>query len=321
MVQFTQLPAQQAPLGGSALYAVASDVSTDFDIRILRSDGSQLGAKRFLETAMASFDVAPYLRQNLHFLPSTGSTGLHEASARTVTARVVATDGKATSATSPDRQFLPSAEAVAAPALLTSMPLTRLIGQEESDELTLLADGPLTVTVTAQSDESTVAESYAVPSAGLWLFRFSAADFSGADRVVVDAGVCGAVVYLPVGRSSTSRRIAWRSRMGSIEHYTFSSVRDTQISSARQRVETADGPVITHARRIRQQVLTSAYEMPDMAETLAEVIVSPEVWAVEGDRYTPVEVITGKVGVQCLGELCTLEITMSNPAKIVEPWN
>lgn len=55
----------------------------------------------------------------------------------------------------PARTFLPCAEAPVAPALLTAMPRERLIAPGECDELTLLHDGPLTITVTAEGGDAT----------------------------------------------------------------------------------------------------------------------------------------------------------------------
>ena len=130
-----------------------------------------------------------------------------------------------TAAAAPARTFLPGAEAAEAPALLTRMPLNRLIPEGTCDELTLLADSSVTVTVTAQAGDTTTAESYRTEEAGLHLFRLDTPDFPGAETVTVDAGACGTVTYTVIPALEGALRLAWRSSAGSVEHYTFPVVR------------------------------------------------------------------------------------------------
>ena len=220
---FTRIPQQYAPLGGELRYAVSQETAGNIDIRIVEAAGSAagigaavspggadragtrgpvgdgsalLGAKRFAAVAEAAFDAVPYLRRRLHFTPATGRTGFYPAEGRTVTAvvEVAGTDGEAAAAVAPARTFLPG-DAPGTPGLRTSMPLVRLIPEDACDELTLLTDGPCIVTVTAEAGDTATAESYRVSEAGLHLFRLDMRDFPGAERVTVDAGTCGTVVY------------------------------------------------------------------------------------------------------------------------------
>ena len=101
MMQFTQIPQQYAPLGGELRYAVEQEAAGNIDIHIVDAaadgtgvnripesgpdadgaavsagDGTALlGAKRFAATAAAAFDIAPYLRRRVRFVPATGGTG------------------------------------------------------------------------------------------------------------------------------------------------------------------------------------------------------------------------------------------------------
>lgn len=113
-----------------------------------------------------------------------------------------------TAAAAPARTFLPGAEAAEAPALLTRMPLNRLIPEGTCDELTLLADSSVTVTVTAQAGDTTTAESYRTEEAGLHLFRLDTPDFPGAETVTVDAGACGTVTYTVI--PALEGALTWR---------------------------------------------------------------------------------------------------------------
>ncbi len=323
-MQFTQIPQQYAPLGGELRYAVSREAAGNIDIRITgAADGALLGAKRFAAVAEASFDAAPYLRRQLRFVPVMGGTGFYPAEGRTVTAVVEAAgaDGGAAVATTPARTFLPGAETPEGPRLRTSMPLTRLIPEGAGDELTLLTDGACTVTVTAEAGDTTTAESYRTADAGLHLFRLDTRDFQGAERITVDAGVCGTVVYSVTLALQETVRLAWRSNAGSVEHYTFPVVRTTTVRAGRQEAEGREGRVVVASDMEREMLLASAYESQAVLEALAELTTAPEVWIAGEDGYTSVSVATDEAVVRRHGTLCCLEIAVRPNRKIRMSWN
>lgn len=321
-MQFTQIPNQYAPLGGELRYAVRHETDGDIDIRILDpEDPAPTGAKRFAATASASFDAAPCLRRRLRFIPATGGTGFRAAQGRTVTAFVEAGVSADETVLAPVRTFLPGHAVVSAPGLLTTMPLSRLIPEGACDELTLLTAGACSVTVTAQAADTTTAETFRTVDAGLQLFRLDTRDFPEAESLTVDAGACGTVVYSVIPARQQSRRLAWRSSAGSVEHYTFPVVRTTTLRAEKQRAEGLDGHIVAAAETDREAQLASAYECQPVLEALAEMMASPDVWLAEGDSYTPVDVATDEAVVQRHGSLGCLEVTIRSKRKTRTSWN
>ena len=308
---FTRIPQQYAPLGGELRYAVSQETAGNIDIRIVDAaagsaagigaavspggadragtrgpvgDGSALlGAKRFAAVAEAAFDAAPYLRRRLHFTPATGRTGFYPAEGRTVTAvvEVAGTDGEAA----------------------------------------LLTDGPCIVTVTAEAGDTATAESYRVSEAGLHLFRLDMRDFPGAERVTVDAGTCGTVVYSVTPAVQGQVRLAWRSSAGSVEHYTFPIVRTTTVRTERREAEGPQGRVVAAAETDREIVLVSAYETRSMLEPLAELTATAAAWIVTEKCYIPVDIATEEAVVQRRGTLSCLEIAIRPKRKKHAAWN
>lgn len=321
-MQFTQIPRQYAPLGGELRYAVSQETARDIDIRIVRAgDGTLLGAKRFVSVDQASFDAAPYLRRGVRFRPTTGGTGLRSVSDRSVRVRVEAraAGGASVAAEAPERTFLPGTRAAEAPALLTTMPLGRLIPEGACDELTLVTAAAQPVTVTAQAGDTATAERFPAVETGLCAFRLDTRDFPGAETITVDAGACGAVVYTVIPLHEEAQRLAWRSSAGSIEHYTFPVVRTTTLRAEKQRAEGPEGRIAAVTSADRETLLASAYESRAVLEALAELTAAAEVWLVEGDRYTPVDVVTGEAVVRRHGSLCCLEIAVRSKTRT--PWN
>ncbi len=320
-MQFTQIPTQHAALGGTLRYVVQRDQAATIDIRIYDDrSGELIGAKRFAATTEASFDAAPYLRRAVRFVPAVGATGVLSAVDRCIAARIEAQCG-AELVTAAVRTFLPAEADFTAPALLTGMPHSRLIAAGECDELTLLTDAAGTICVTAQVEDALVAENYAIPAAGVWLFRLAADDFPGAESLTVDAGECGVVVYSCIAQPTGAQRLAWRSRAGSIEHYTFPVEHSAGIAVAKQRVEGGDGSRVTRVARRDVRRLVSAYEVQPMSEAVAEVIGAPEVWAVDAAGYVPVDVATTEATVRRIGELCALEIEVCSTQNKEVSWN
>ncbi len=352
-MQFTQIPQQYAPLGGELRYAVGQAAAGNIDIRIVEAaaeakavaladdtggvgtsgmagqtdgpvgDGSPLlGAKRFAAVTAAGFDIAPYLRRRVQFVPATGGTGFRPATGRTVTAVVeAAATGGAVEAVSPVRTFRPGDGAAEAPCLLTSMPLSRLIPEGACDELTLLTDGPCTVTVTALAGDTATAESYHATEPGLHLFRLDLRDFPGAESLTVDAGACGTVTYSVIPARQEAVRLAWCSRAGSVEHYTFPVMQTAIVRSIRQQAYGTDGRTVATAETDCETVLVSAYEGRQVLEALAELTAAPEVWIAGGDVYTPVDIATDEAVVQRHGTLSCLEIAVRPKRKTRTSWN
>ena len=321
-MQFTQIPQQYAPLGQAIRYAVEQDAAGNLDARIVEVNSELLlGAKRFAETTAAAFDIAPMLRRTLQFTPSTGATGFQTAAERCITVRVEAlkTGSEIIAATAPARTFLPGDEIPAAPCIRTTMPLERLIPEGAADELTLWSDEACVVTVSGHSADSVTAENYQSESTGLQIFRLDTRDFPACETLTVDAGECGVVRYTVIPATQEAVRMAWRSRCGSIEHYSFPVMRSTTLRVSRQRAETADGHLVTAVETDRETELVSAYEIPEMLETLAGIVTAPQVWRVDGEAYTPVDVVTEEAVVQQRGVLRALELVVRPKSSV--SWN
>lgn len=309
-MQFTLIPQPNSPLGGQAVYRLENNTPQSVDIRIRTEAGALLGAKRFVNTTLAETDAAPYLRPALDFVVPSGGTGFYTPQGRTLTACLEAEETGTTGSAvaTPLRTFLPTDRVRTAPALISEMPLQRIIADGEADELTLLLPGAWVATVTAQGGDSTSAQSYRTTVAGLHLFRLDTRDYPQSETLIVDAGSAGAVAYTVVAPPAEGVRLAWRTRSGSVEHYTFPVIKKIVAEVEKSRAYGAEGHISRITDSQRRTILRSAYETRTVLEALAGLITSPQVWKITEGQYLPVDVLTPKAEVYRSGEFGALEI-------------
>lgn len=325
---FSQIPEQFSPIGDEIVYVVENPDRTDLDIRVCKPNGPEiLGCRRFLGASSARCDIAPILRRLTKFLPATDETGFTPAQGRTVTVAVEAAAAGSfpdpAGAKAPARTFIVGRERPAEPALRTSMPEERLIPEGAGDELSITTaeSRNITAILSVRIGRQTTEYRHSAQGAGLFLFRLDTRDFPGAEEITVDFGSLGRIHYSVVPARSGSCRLAWRSACGSIEHYSFPTIREVGVRSEKVRTERAEGYAVRTLGMERRMRLESAFEAPDTMQALAEITASPEVWRFDGGFYRPVDVLTQEAATHRLGSLCSLDIEIRERKKYDTPWN
>lgn len=310
---FSQIPEQYAALGAEALYVVQSPEAADIDLRLVASDGATcLGMRRYVGVTEARCDAAPLLRRALRFEPATDETGFTPVAGRTVTATAEAAPAGSfpdpADATAPTRIFIAGPPCGTGPSLRTTMPAERLIPAGAGEEISIAMPefGTVQATLIVRSGDRTEQHRYQAGSAGLFLFRLDLGEFPDAEEVTLDFGPIGRIHYTVVPARSESCRLAWQSSVGSIEHYTFPTVRDMRLHTEKSSAESIRGYTARIGSRERILRIESAYEVPEVLEALAEITSSPAVWRMEDRQYIPVDVTTREATIRRLGELCSL---------------
>lgn len=330
MLAFTQTPPRYAPLGQRAGYTVKSSPATTFDIRLINSlTGEPIAVRRYVETTEATFDAAPCVRRTIRYAPQNGKTGFTLTPERTCTVSAIAqpvtttTEDTTDRVSSPDRVFYAACDETTAPALLTTMPLARLLAPGEQDELTLLATDPPKATLTAYYPATGDIEgcNFTTQSTGLVTFRVDPSEFPGAERIEVEAEGCGTVVYTIIPPLPAGRRIAWRSRSGSVEHYTFPIEETMTVIAEKSRIYGIEGHTAATTAAETRFRLRSAFEGHEVLEALTEILLSPDVWQVDRDGYTPIDVTSDRAVIHRHGALGCLEIEIRNKRKTPLSWS
>lgn len=322
---FTQIPQQNAPLGGELRYAVRHEQPTTIDIRILDTPtGMVLGTKRFVDVTEVSFDVAPYVRRGVQTGPAYGGTGFRVTDERMITVTVEATAQLAVGTTtvrSASRTFLALGLLPAAPALITTMPRERIIGPDECDDLVFYTAEALQITLTTMAGDTATAQTYRASEGGMKLFRLDMRDFAGAETLTVDAGACGQVTYTVDALGRRAGRLAWCCQTGSVEYYTFPLKRATRHDCGKTSAYGPSGYVTAATRNQVHTLFESAYETEPVLTALMELATASRVWLAEGDSYTQVDVVSIAPQEINPGSVGSVEIEIRSIRKTPSPWN
>ncbi len=310
-MQFTQTPPDYAPFGAPLRYAFSdTEPARTFDVQVYDYGvGDVIGARRMFESQGGQIDIAPFLRHRLRFQPAVAPTGFYDAPDRSLIVDVVA-DG----VRSPIRTLLPRREAVEAPALLSSMPVKRLIARGECDELTLLTSQSCVASVSWFCNGETSSRNFTSTDSGLRLFRLNMNEFPDAERISVLFDRFVQVSWEVVESRPDGCRVAWRSDAGAVEHYDFPVVREERLETVDRMIRNVWGEPAAETRAVRVLNLLSAYETVDTLRALAGMLHAPQVWIVDPENgYQPVVVASNSAGIRRHGSLCNLEVELHCP--------
>ena len=308
---FTSLPEMFSSVFGPLAYTFSNAAETELFLEILSTrDGSRIGSKRFYNTPTGTLNIAPMVRKNIRFVPSSGMTGFCNSESRSASVQLAAG-----TTYSEVRTFVTAHDSVKPSRILTTMPSHRIIAYGESDEITCSNTGQHTVTVT--SDITAEALTYnAIGGEELTLFRLNTRSFlPSVGTITVRIATAGQTVaeigYTVVPKCNEGCRIAWRSRAGSIEHYTFPVVKSVVQKIRKEQVLTDDaGYEDISIRDERTTTLASAFEPAAVIEALAEIAASPQVWKIDGDKYEEVDILTREQTIGRHGSLGCIEISL-----------
>ena len=192
----------------------------------------------------------------------------------------------------PDRIFLPATRETRSGEPLTSLPEVRLIGAEETDEVSVHCRTQCSALLTATCNGIPTQRTYGVAAEGVALFRLTAAEFPDAeafDLHLTADGVESHFRYEVAETPAGSRRLAWLNEAGGIDRYTFPLTEERRYEIERRRLLLEEsGYTQTEAVGEERLRIGSAYEPAAVLDTLAQLAAAPAVWAVTEAGWTEI---------------------------------
>ncbi len=319
-MRFTSIPQNYSSFLHPLIYEFSDDGSPRTLDLIIRDDMTDdtIAVKRLCNTSAGRVDIAPILRSRMNVVPLT-KPGFSSAYPRALMVRTTVEDADQT------RWFLPTETDMRGLSLLSTLPVLRPISAGECDELML---GPninsvkIEVTTPAGQEAQTILN----PAAGHpSIYRLDTTEVAEDFKQIVlsfsdlSGAVCHRVSYTRVPRPEEAVRVAWFSRRGSLEHYTF-PVRNRQAErQERASLTLCDGRrLCTRTGHETLLTLTSAYEPREVLKALCEIGSSPALWVVASDgRYLEADVAAGERTVCEHGAISALTFTF----EISETWS
>ncbi|MEG1622348.1 MAG: hypothetical protein RR330_03135 [Alistipes sp.] len=323
---FTQFPNNYASLYQPLIYAFEDqEPPRTLDVEIMDApSGKILAAKRLYRTSSGEIDIAPILQRMVQFQPTTNlTTGFELAAKRSMTISLrIGADASVA------RTFLASEQLLEPSVLHTTLPLERLIARGEADELTLMS-GVGIVEVTALTGSLVDHRGFLPPTNQPFphVFRLCTTDFGKADTITV-------ALYTAVGGTLLAKirytltdpmvegvRIAWVSRVGSLEHYTFPLRHALEEVQGRQIAATTAGLMATTTTHEQRLTICSAYEPQALLRALVEIGSAQQIWQATARGYTAVEIVPESHTICCYGALKALQFTLRPTTSNAVLWN
>lgn len=319
-MKFTSIPEAYTSFYDALPYTVDGEGAVG-DIEIVVSDaesGERLGTKYLYESAGGTVDIAPVLRSAVRYrLPE----GVERCAVVDTGAQIkVAVTANGTAA--PVRNFIAAkVDLGALYTLLEAQSEQRMIAAGEYDLVSFFSmpDAVAEVLVEAYGDNYSYL-TLTPPSGGQRCVAVTPQGFAEIpERLTVTVKIDGAAVstieYTVVENTATARRVAWLDSQHAPELYTFPVSSRMTVMASRRRVMTAGGRQTVAVERDATLRVVSAYEPRAQLAALAEIIVSPRVWLLQGDGSREVDILTDTLMTADSGALGSIAVTLRERRK------
>ncbi len=321
---FIKLPPEGASVFGALCYVFEpQQTAQTLDVKILdATQNTTLGRLRFYNTQHLECDISPYLLAlaDCSPLPPISPTGVYPATDREINIELRVTYNTLPDTPgqpsvfheerSPRRRFVFARQRLAGNEIRSSLPSQRLAGFSDSEEILFHNLSPIRITLTATGRKPMPIRTFEVREAGQHIFCLNCSEYPDAEKITVEIEKAGRIEYTMIRRPRGSVRMAWTSRYGSVEHYTFPVVQEID----RHRVKNA-------ARSEVRCTLRSAFENRAMMEGLSEIISSAGVWMLDKGTLRTVDILTDTLKIHEHGSLSVADIVICTPQNDPLRWN
>lgn len=308
-MKFTSIPDNYSLLSEGLVYEVElGEVRDKADLSIIDLSHEKVVATlRFTQTSRISVDIGPYVRRMFTPSPSAGATESQTEADRTV-AVAVAVDGARC-----DVRLFSLFTLDGLPRLLTAMPENRTLATGEFDEVAFYPVGGGRITIGYDNGNGESVRLIKIePNARIGVLRINADDFPSAEKglkvIFESGGRVEKLFYERVRRTPDAVRLAWIASTGAIEYYTFPTSRKRTLKTSKSRIYGSEGYLVTAAEGEATVVAVSDFEPAAVIDVLDEILGSPGVWRVEGDKFTKVDIVSSETLRRFDGSLNSLTV-------------
>jgi len=290
------------------------------DVRLIDAvTGGTIATRRFFHCKSGQWNIAPTVQRTLDYRPAATkeAIAIERCDDRFKTVKL-----KIGTEVSTELVIMDSSNVGA--DFLSAMPTLRLVAGNGYDEVTVMP-AVRCVKVILSTEETSEEWRQDLPDRYIPLVlrldfgkmgRIGRAECQMFDNT---GKMVGNLFFIPVAAPEQALNVAWRSALGSVEHYAFPVCRREEEAHGERTEE--ERRALKRARRRWRAVVTSAYEPVNVRRALAELGAARQSWIIDRrGEYHPVEVAAGEHLLVKQGDLKALEFTLEASGEEVPAW-
>ncbi len=281
--------------------------------------GDTIATRRFFHCTSGRWNVAYAVQRAIDYRPAATTEPIAIESCNDRCKAVKLEIGGAASA----ELLIMDSTKVEAP-FLSAMPTLRLVADNGYDEVTLMPDIRCVKVLLSTEESSEEWRQDLAEHDEPLVLRLDFGKIGKIGRVECQlfdytGRMVGNLFFIPVAAPQQSLHVAWRSSLGSVEHYAFPVCHREEETHGERTEE--ERRAFKRAKRRWRAVVKSAYEPINVRRALAELGAARQSWIIDREgAYHPVEVAAGEHLLAKQGDLKALEFTLEADGEEVPVW-
>lgn len=310
-MKIVKYPTYYAPASGEVNFQISAEIDELVEIEILAGDDNTLiGKKRFRNATLYNVNVAGYARRQIDVTPQRPSS-ISFAQPTDRLSKITIRSGSVQGST----VVAAGNTSLDSYIKLSASPATIPISRSQRDELTLLVDDGLPLSVEARlhgrnGDRTlTIIDTQEVDGllviclnmtqldAKLRTLEYGTlSDFDNMEvALMIDTDQLFAQKYVFIPDKPDQIRLCWWNSFGQIDYYTWRQQTQIDLYSEKNRIYTQQGYKTIQNKSEQHRHLFSGFISRKTMDWISEIITAPRVWIDHGSSIEPIEILSDQI--------------------------
>lgn len=310
-MKIVKYPTYYAPASGEVNFQISAEIDELVEIEILAGDDNTLiGKKRFRNATLYNVNVAGYARRQIDVTPQRPSS-ISFAQPTDRLSKITIRSGSVQGST----VVAAGNTSLDSYIKLSASPATIPISRSQRDELALLVDDGLPLSVEARlhgrnGDKTlTIIDTQEVGGllviclnmtqldAKLRTLEYGTlSDFDNMEvALMIDTDQLFAQKYVFIPDQPNQIRLCWWNSFGQIDYYTWRQQTQVDLYSEKNRIYTQQGYKTIQNKSEQHRHLFSGFISRKTMDWISEIITAPCVWIDHGSSIEPIEILSDQI--------------------------
>ncbi len=310
-MKIVKYPTYYAPASGEVNFQISAEIDELVEIEILAGDDNTLiGKKRFRNATLYNVNVAGYARRQIDVTPQRPSS-ISFAQPTDRLSKITIRSGSVQGSTVVAAGNNPLDSYIK----LSASPETIPISRSQRDELALLVDDGLPLSVEARlhgrnGDKTlTIIDTQEVGELSVICLNMTQldaklrtlehgtlSDFDNMEvALMIDTDQLFAQKYVFIPDQPDQIRLCWWNSFGQIDYYTWRQQTQIDLYSEKNRIYTQQGYKTIQNKSEQHRHLFSGFISRKTMDWISEIITAPRVWIDHGSSIEPIEILSDQI--------------------------